>query len=151
MFIFDVSHDPLHLQVIPSRFTYEELDAHFTKIEAHYDERATRRPNAPFALLADFRRAPILDARARQRIGTCFVRITPLIEGVAKGHAIVTSNRFARGVITAVFWVKTPAWPLETFASMPQGDAWNRSMLAAAGAEQPAADGPWWTSAGAPE
>ena len=77
------------------------------------------------------------------------MRITPLIAEVARAHAIVTSNRFARSVITAVFWVKKPAWPLETFATMSEGDHWNRSMLRAAGVEEPAADGQWWRSVGA--
>ncbi len=142
MFLFDTSYDPLHLQVIPRAFTQAEVEAHFEKLEQFYTQRSP--PDAPAALLADARLAQYADALARKRVALAFERLSPILERRAVGHAIVLSSPLIHGALTAIFWIKRPAWPVQTFLEMEDADRWLRQGFVDQGRLAPIAPARWW-------
>jgi hypothetical protein len=121
---FDARRDPLHLQVIAGRFTYAELDAHFTELEAYCFARAQQRPHWRPALLADARLAGAMDARGRRRISECFQRLGPLLGTRMVAHAVVVKGKVGAGVLTAVLWLQRPPWPIQAFSDPDDAYRW---------------------------
>lgn len=147
-FVFDTRSDPLHLQVISSAFTREELEAHFDEVDAFYHAYVARHRKVHVALLADARESPYIDARDRQRIAATFARLGPLLSSERSvAHAVVTSNALTRGALTAILWLQSPPWEIRVFTSMHEGDAWLRSTFDARGLRQPDAPHEWWLRA----
>ena len=145
MFVFDTSYDPMHLQVIPGHFTFAEADAHFSEVERYYTRESAS--NAPAALLADVRALSAADARSRKRVADAFLRLSPVMERRAVGHAIVMSSPLIRGALTAIFWIKQPSWQIRTFAEITEADAWLRRMFEEQGRATPSAPPHWWEGA----
>lgn len=147
-FVFDTRCDPLHLQVIPSEFTREELQAHFDEIDAFYPAYVARRSRAHIGLLADARDSPYIDARDRQRIAATFAMLGPLLGSERSvAHAVITNNALTRGALTAILWLQSPPWEIRVFTSMHEGEAWLRSTFDARGLGQPDAPREWWLRA----
>lgn len=150
-FVLDPHRDPFHLHVIASHFTYPEVDAHFSALEAFYASYLARRPRAHIGLLADARRSPYADARSRQRVAQTFAKVATLLSGnQSVAHAIVTNNALTRGALTAILWVFSPPWQIRVFTSMFEADSWLRESLTARGVISSFPPQAWWCEAGVP-
>lgn len=142
MFLFDTSYDPLHLQVIPRAFTDEEVEAHFDQVELYYMRRSAA--DAPVALLADARLAQAPSALARKRVALAFERLSPVLAQRAVAHAIVVNSPLIHGALTAIYWIKRPDWPVQTFLQIEDADRWLRQSFVAQGRVAPLAPARWW-------
>ena len=145
MIVYDTTHDPLHVMVYPRFYEYAELDRMHCEIEEHF--RARVDSTKPVALISDLRVAPAMDARARRRVAQCFGRLAPMIDKVVVGHALVLRGRLARGALTAILWVQTPPWDMQTFATLEEGDRWLRRRFERAHLPPPSAPPGWWNAA----
>jgi len=150
-FVLDTRRDPFHLQVIPEHFTYADVDAHFSEVEAFYARYLASRRQAHIALLADARRCPFTDARTRKRVAESFEKLSPLLrENQSVVHAVVTNNALTRGALTAILWLFSPPWQIRVFTSVADADSWLRECLTARGVGAPFPPEAWWREAGLP-
>jgi hypothetical protein len=46
-----------------------------------------------------------------------------------KGTAFVLTSAVMRGLLTAVLWIRKPAYPVATFRSLPEGIEWARDQV----------------------
>jgi hypothetical protein len=150
-FVLDMRRDPFHLQVIANRFTYAEVDAHFSEVEASYARYFATRPHVHVGLLADARCGVYADTRTRQRVAQAFARVAAVLsEHHSVAHAVVTNNALTRGALTAVLWLFSPPWPIRVFTSMSEADSWLRDSFTARRVSAPFPPRGWWREAGLP-
>jgi hypothetical protein len=143
---FDVSRDPLYLQVIAGRFSYADVDAHFNQIEAYCHDQARRDPDWRPSLFADARFAGNIDARGRKRISEAFARLGPILGQRMVAHAVVVRGKIGSGVLTAVLWVQRPPWPIQAFSAPDDAYRWLIRRHFEERLSPPAYPQGWWES-----
>jgi hypothetical protein len=121
---FDTSRDPMHLQVLVGRSSYDEVNAHFDALEAYVRAKLAADPEWHPSVFADARRARGFGARERRRLRECFGRLGPLLADRMVAHAIVVGHRVGSGVLNAVFWLQEPPWPIRVFVSPDEAYTW---------------------------
>ncbi len=141
---FNVSNDPLHLQVFAGRFSYAEVDAHFTELESYCLRMASAQPGWRPAVFADMRKAGKLDARGRRRISECFARLGPVMGRRIVAHAVVVQGKVGSGVLTAILWLQNPPWPIQAFSEPEDANRWILKRYGEEHLPAPRASAQWW-------
>src|SRR5262245_24062020 len=100
---FDTSGEPLYLQLLEGRSSYDEVDAHFSELEAFCMARIQLDPGWRPIVFADARRARGFGARERRRLRQCFARLGPVLRERVVAHAILVQGRMGSGALNAVF------------------------------------------------
>jgi hypothetical protein len=147
--VFDVSRDPLYLQVFAGRFPYAEVEAHFDELEAYCTSKVRLQPNWRPSLMADARFARGFDARARRRVALSFERLAPVLGPRMVAHCMVAHGKIAQGVLTAMLWLQRPAWPLQVFSDPEEAYRWIIRRHHQEGLPPPTHDPGWWEASGA--
>ncbi len=143
---FDTSDDSLHLQVFAGRFSYADVDAHFSELESYYLRMASTYPSWRPALFADMSKAKI-DARGRQRISECFARLGPVMGPRLVAHAIFVKGKIGSGALTAVLWLQRPPWPIQAFSDPEEANRWILKRYAEERLTVPSPPSRWWERA----
>jgi hypothetical protein len=83
----------------------------------------------PVAWVVDLTRLTSVDARHRKAFADHLERFRPFDERWTAASAIVASNPWLRGLVTAVFWLAPPKFPNRVFADRDQAILWALSKL----------------------
>lgn len=96
-------------------------------------ERWAERAHYPVAWVVDL--GSIMKATARQRslFSEHLARFEHHDVSFNQGSALIVPNAFVRGIVTAVFWMKSPRFPNECFATRDAAIIWAIERLRAAG------------------
>lgn len=141
---FHTEHDPVYLQSFVGRFSYAELDAHFSELEELCIRMADERPDWRPAVFADMRSSGKMDARGRRRVSTCFERLAPVIGRRCVAHAVVVPSKVASGILTAILWVQRPPWTIQSFSDPHDANRWIARRYAEEGLPVPNLPPLWW-------
>ena len=128
----DTRRAPFVTLTFPAAYTYEELDAEFSHLEAYYRDVAAN-TTGPVALLVDVTAVVSSFARNRRRIAHSLQTVAPLLTGRAVGQAYVAPDPIARASLTVILWLRQSPWPVKLFATRPEADAWLAERFAEAG------------------
>ncbi len=82
-----------------------------------------------FGLLIDATVARPLTPKQRSRIVASVEANEALFKACCVGQAVVMHSTMARGVLTALSWLKKPPFPLKTFDTVDAAEAWLRTSL----------------------
>jgi hypothetical protein len=77
---------------------------------------------APFAIVLDLRRSSGLTPRQRKMITDRMNHTDAVAPCVA--NALVFESAVLRGVLTALFWIRRPAYPCEVFRTLDDAIGW---------------------------
>lgn len=122
----DSSHAPVYVWRFPGSATDEEVVA---CCEAR--ERWAKIARHPCAWVVDLRELLRASPAQRKLFADHLKRFEPHDVKFNAGSAIVLSNAWLRGVVTAVFAVTQPKFPNRTFASVEEGLKWATEQLKA--------------------
>ena len=126
---FDTSRHPLHSLVFPERYSYEELDAELNRMRDEYRRMVKERPQDVCAILVDLSRAERSEPRNRKRIADSLEELSGLMRTRLVAQAYVIDRPLIRAALTALSWVQSPPWPVQTFADRASAEAWLRQHL----------------------
>lgn len=122
----DSSRAPIYIVSCPVSTTDEELIA-FCNARESWAERATY----PVAWVVDLSAVRTMTARQRQLFAAHLERFERHDIAHNRGSALVVPNPLLRGVVTAVFWLKTPRFPNQPFANRLEAMRWAEEQLRA--------------------
>lgn len=83
----------------------------------------------PVAWVVDLSHVLEVTAKQRRTFVEHLERFEPHDIAFNRGSALVVPNTFLRGVATAVFWMKPPRFPHETFANRAEAFTWAQHKL----------------------
>jgi hypothetical protein len=87
---------------------------------------------APFAIVVNTLEAEPLSAEQRRMLATTLNEDGKAQERTLRACAVILRSAVMRGVLTALTWLSRPTFPIETFATVAEGEAWVRRKLAEA-------------------
>ena len=117
----DSTHAPIYIWTFPSTSTDEEVAA---GCEAR--ERWARTARHPCAWVVDLRELLRAPPSQRKLFAAHLKRFEEHDVKFNQGSAIVLSNGWLRGIVSAVFVLAPPKFPNRTFASIDDGQRWAR-------------------------
>lgn len=124
----DESRAPLYLLSFPKDPTDEQLQEMCTA-----RERWAARARFQVAWVCDTTNLGNATAKQRRMLGEHLERFEPHDLAWNQGSAIVVPNALLRGIVTAVFWVKSPRFPHQSFATREEAIVWATQRLAEGG------------------
>ena len=139
----DTTYEPLLVQLFPASYTYEEIDAGFTRFEQYCLERRRTEPNLRIAVISDLSLLKKSNARNRSRLTQAYQTLGEPMEAATVCQALILPRAVLRHAATAVFWVRRPRWPIKAFAKQEDALAWIASLFEAEGTTMPM-PAPWW-------
>lgn len=83
----------------------------------------------PVAWVVDTANLGGATARQRRILGDHLERFEPHDLAWNQGSAIIVPNAVLRGIVTAVFWLKSPRFPHESFRTKAEAVAWATARL----------------------
>jgi hypothetical protein len=122
----DSLRSPVYVLALPDVFTDEELEACCTA-----RERWAAKASFPVSWVVDLSRMHAVTAKQRKTMGDHLARFEHHDIAFNRGSAIVVPNPFVRGVVTAVFWLRPPRFPHQSFATRDEAIRWATSKHAA--------------------
>jgi hypothetical protein len=102
-----------------TRVSEEDLDSFLTENLLYLKMRAE-----PFCYVLDLRNSGGLTATQRKRLSAAFGVSERELPGMCRGTAMVFDSTFLRGVLTAVLWLKKPAYPTKVFGDQDSATLW---------------------------
>jgi hypothetical protein len=120
----DQSHAPVYVWRFPSTATDEDVVAC-----CNARERWAKTAHHPCAWVVDVRELLRVPPNQRKLFAEHLKRFEPHDVRYNAGSAIVLSNAWLRGVVTAVFAITQPKFPNRTFASVDDGLKWAIDQL----------------------
>jgi hypothetical protein len=114
----DSSRTPVYVLTFPEVVTDADLEACCAA-----RERWAARARFPVTWVVDLTRIRTLTAKQRKTMAEHLGRFEPHDLAHNLGSAIVVPNAFLRGIVTAVFWLRAPKFPHQSFAT-PQEAIW---------------------------
>jgi hypothetical protein len=121
----DVSHAPIYQHNFPEDAPYEEVMAF---IDA-WEKTATARPE-PYGVVVDLTHVLRAPPAVRRAFADQDKRMAEFDRKFCAASALVVPNVFARGVVTAIFWLSPPVYPYKFFATVADGQQWVKQQLA---------------------
>ena len=122
---YDNSQMPLYRWVFPEGATDEELDD-CLRAREEWGEKA----NYHVAWVIDLTAITRAPAVQRKMFGEHLKRFEPHNLRWNTGSAIIVTNTFLRGLVTAVFWVSAPKFPTKLFSEAYEAERWAQNQLA---------------------
>jgi hypothetical protein len=110
---------------LPAIATDDELLAYFDACE-NWSKRVT----FPVGWVMDLSRVAGGTARQRALFAEYQERLSAFDRRYNRGTALVISNAVVRGFVTAVYWLKPPVYPYQTFARRGEALVWVKRALA---------------------
>jgi len=113
---------PAVVMTTPPEVTDDELERFF-----EWWQRDVETLAEPFILVNDARRTKNLTASQRKIISGWMdpSRDSPLL-----GTALVFESKLLRGLLTAMFWINRPSYPVKVFNDLSQAIAWSQATVA---------------------
>jgi hypothetical protein len=139
----DTRFEPLIVQIFPAEYTYEDIDAGFTKFETYCLTRARREPTLRIAVISDLSLVKSSNARNRSRLTQSYQTLSEPMERYTIGQALIVPRAVLRHAMTAVFWVKRPRFPIRAFARQTEALRWLSGLFEAEGRKMPTPSA-WW-------
>jgi hypothetical protein len=127
----DDSDPTLHVIEFPASYTYEELDAQFTKLEAYYQKFGAK-GDRRIALMIDLSRAQSSTAKNRERIARAMAETGPILTRILIAQVYVVTSALMRGALSSISWLKPPTWPVKVFPERAEAERWAREQVATA-------------------
>ncbi len=122
----DLSEFPLIKEVVPDQFTDEDVYAFFKAIEVLILEQ-----HAPYAVvMGAASHTAVFSIAHRRAAAELEEKIAPVEKVYNAGTGYVTRSSIQRGILTAVFWLRPPAYPYRVFDDMNEAEEWARTQLA---------------------
>ena len=109
--------------IIVVRPRHNVSDAQLRKALDEYSAMLASR-SGPFVILMDNRHSPGLSAAQRKIIGEYNVANEARTRARCRGMAFVMTSAFVRGIMTAVFWLKTPPAESRVFEDFDEAMQW---------------------------
>lgn len=120
----DATRAPIYVMEFGESTTDEELKACCDAREAW-----AKRARYKVAWVVDLSRILEVTAKQRRIFADHLARFEPHDIAFNQGSALIVPNTFLRGVVTAIFWLKPPRFPNQTFANRTEAFAWAESRL----------------------
>lgn len=121
---YDDSEWPLFRVCLPKMAMSE---SEFLAYLTHMDELFLR--GDPFAVVLDVRDAPPPTPKERQEIARRIRASHARYPARLVAMGIVMSSALERGIFTAINWLAGPAYPLRSFVTTGDAEAWLQQML----------------------
>lgn len=115
----DSSRTPVYVLAFPRVLTDAELDACCIA-----RERWAQKASFPVSWVVDLSDIETITAKQRRTMGEHLARFEPHDLRHNRGSAIVVPNAFLRGIVTAVFWIRQPRFPHQSFATRAEALRW---------------------------
>ena len=128
----DSSKAPIYLMSFGATTTDDELRACCAAREA-WAEIAKHK----VSWVVDLSRVMDVTAKQRRIFAEHLTRFEPHDVAYNQGSALIVPNTFIRGVLTAIFWLKPPRFPHQTFMTRAEAFAWAEERIRGDGATQP--------------
>jgi hypothetical protein len=96
-------------------------------LETFRDEVLKRKGR--YVTVVDLRGSPGITATQRKRLSG-YIRETEAQGVPCCGTALVFDSSVLRGVLTAIFWLKQPAHPVQVFATVEEAIRWAHQAIA---------------------
>lgn len=122
---FDEADWPILRVTFDGSLTPSEVDAYLS----HCAGLLGRREH--MGLLIDARKADIPDAKTRARFVEFFDVQRPRTRRYIAGMAVVLNTAMGRGVLTALTWMESPAFPVKSFEHASEARLWLKDLLGA--------------------
>ena len=133
----DISTDPILVVRYPANSNTPEAAA---QVKEFYDLFCAwvDRTRDPYTVIADTTAIEALpSARVRAAIAEGEARTAAFKGNRNKGTAVIVANRVTRGLVTAVYWLSPPTYPVQLFATFDEGLAWVLTRLDSEGVQRP--------------
>lgn len=118
----DSLRTPVYVLTFPAQLSDAELEACCAA-----RERWAAVAKFPVSWVVDLSRVQSVTAKQRKTMSDHLARFEPHDLAHNRGSAIVVPNAFLRGIVTAVFWLRPPRFPHESFATREAALAWASS------------------------
>lgn len=115
----DSSRAPVYVLTFPETISDADLES---CCEAR--ERWAKQARFPVSWVVDLSRLDGVTAKQRRMMGDHLARFEPHDLAHNRGSAIVVPNAFLRGIVTAVFWLRPPRFPHQSFATRAEAMRW---------------------------
>jgi len=122
----DQTYAPIYIWRFPATVTDEEVIAAMAARESW-----AKFARHPCAWVVDLRELLRVPPHQRKLFAEHLKRFEPHDANYNCGSAIVLSNAWLRGIVTAIFAVSPPKFPNRTFASIEEGLKWAKEQYAA--------------------
>jgi hypothetical protein len=126
----NLDHPYVFRAVMPKHTTDEELRGYLNVLFDLAQQRQHR-----FAWIVDMSHIMKATASQRRLFADSERRLAEHNARYSVGTALVIDTRWARGVLTAVFWMQKPTYPHAIVKSVDEAEAWVLARLAEAGIE----------------
>lgn len=121
----DDSRWPIVEMRIVGEMSIADIDKHFRATTPALCGRGK------FAAIVDARHAdlPRFDAAVRHRLSQGLKEARPILLRTLMCESYVIDSTLARGIITAVWWVIPPAWPVSVLGTLSEASQWIDEQL----------------------
>jgi hypothetical protein len=123
----DESRAPMYLYALPKDLTDDALRAFCAA-----RERWAKIAKYPVVWVVDLQNLGGASALQRKIFAEHLARFEYHDIAYTRGVAIVAPNTIVRGIVTAVFWLKTPQFSHKTFSARPEAVKWALAQLQSA-------------------
>ncbi len=118
----DDSTWPLVVVTFSDSMSNAEVEGYFERLRGYLKRRER------FAVVLDARRVRMVDAVRRKMHGDFLASIDGPDRFVAAG-ALVVEEEVQRGLLTAIFWIHKPKFPIERFEGLGEAMLWARERV----------------------
>lgn len=119
----DVSRFPVVTYVAPPEATDEIM------FECMHEMDELRQNAKPFALVLDLSTTKNMSAKHRKMLTDNMAKHEAEMKQLCRGTGMVFTSAVLRGVLTAIFWVKKPAYPTQVFATREAAFEWCAAQM----------------------
>lgn len=113
---------PVYVLAFPEVLTDAELEACCSA-----RERWAKQARFPVSWVVDLSNIRSITAKQRKTMSDHLARFEYHDLAYNRGSAIVVPNAFLRGIVTAVFWLKPPRFPNQSFSTRDEALRWASS------------------------
>jgi hypothetical protein len=111
---------PLLKLNIPEEVSDEELEAAFAAYHAWLRDEV----DEPYGVIVDVGRLVTATATQRKIVADYEKKNATCEARFSTGQALIVPNPVLRGMVTAIYWLSSPAYPHRFFATRFEGRAW---------------------------
>lgn len=123
--LIDQSHWPVLVVTPPPSVTDEALQQNFDDFQGILRERP-----GPYACVVDLRVSRGLTPKQRRMITDSITDVEAVQDrSPCMGFAMVFSSRALQRILTAIFWVRRPSYPIKVFVRIDDAFEWARERV----------------------
>ena len=119
----DLSRWPLVLVRPPVTVTDAQMQAYLDRFDAE-----VIRQEEPYGVVLDLRRTKAISPRQRAMLTESMERHDSA--ALCQGTAMVFESRLLKAILSAIFWVRKPAYPTRVFTDLDEGCLWVQQCVA---------------------